>query len=100
MDRRELKIVETLIAQGVAHGGHVVVGGEDDELYEGQDVGLALKDAQAVEVTWLYFYDANYKERGAFLIVWGNGDDIISDMSDSAWCDEVFNKVSATFGLI
>ena len=96
---REEQIVKHLIQQAFSEATSVHVLDPEGVLYRGNNVETALTNAKGVEICELVFFKDG-RRLGMFDIIWGNGDDIISDCSDNEWADRLFLNTSATFGLV
>ena len=96
---REEQIVKHLIQQAFLSANSVHVLDPEGILYRGSNAATALTNAKDVEICELVFFKDG-KRMGMFDIIWGNGDDIISDCSDNEWANQIFTNTTATFGLI
>lgn len=98
-DNRETQIAKYLIEQGLSESSEVRIYDPEGILYRGKNATTALSALEQVEIAEVVFR-GDGKTLGVFDIIWGNGDDIISDCTDNEWSDKLFRRTTATFGLI
>lgn len=80
----ERKIIRNLVKQALDKGYTVsVYDGEDWCLKLSNSVTLIMSSIQSTDSDKLVFRNANKVKIGAVLLVYGNGDDVISDYSDN-----------------
>jgi len=96
-----MKIARFLIKKGLEGGNHAFVyyDGEEksDKLTKLNDV---IEEARATDMSWVSFHEPEGKRLGAFMLVWGNGEDLISDFTANAWSEKLFNETASSLGLI
>lgn len=84
------KLVETILARGYS----IVLAAEGEEFFgPSQNKDEILRNVDAATFMELYFHG------GFFLIVWGNGEDIISDYTDNELCREIYAEVERATGI-
>lgn len=100
-NQTEMKIARFLVEKGLEGGNYALVHyyGEDesDKLTKLNDV---IEEARATEMSWVSFHEPEGKRLGAFMLIWGNGEDLISDYTANEWSEKLFNEMASSLGLI
>lgn len=72
------KLIETIHAEGLTIS---VNDGEETTLRRSTDPDVVMDHLCTTEYDWLYVYDAAGHRLGAYMLVWGNDRDVISDFA-------------------
>lgn len=90
----EAQIVNKLIEVILSKGHSITLAAEGEEFFgPSLDKDELISNSNASDMITIYF------PGGFFLIIWGNGNDIISDHSDNAICEAINAEVNHALGL-
>ena len=91
----EIDITKKLIAHILAEGYDLGVNdGEETTLARSGDAGEIFEHLRSTEMDYLYVVNRpNDKFLGEILLIWGNGQDVISDHSNSQVIDDLVSPI-------
>ena len=88
----EKDIVRKLVELGLKNGATFVSVHDGGAwcLNRALTVDKVMESVASTDMDTIRFRDANDKYLGQFDLVWGNGEDVISDHSDNEWCNQLW----------
>lgn len=95
MSAIENKIARTLVQEMLGRGYSVSVWeGEDWAIVKSRQINKILEATNSTGEDWVHAIDDAGKSVGAVLLIWGNGEDLISDSGAAVEIDDICKAVN------
>lgn len=96
MDETEKKIANALVLAGISRGYTVSVNdGEEWVVNHSKNIEEIMAALGSTDMDIIRFTDIFQERIGSFLLIWGNGGDLVSDHTANDACEELYNDVNS-----